>query len=155
MGGDIIQHFGPVLADQMQPPAAAGTGLALDIDHLLDPRQVRRQCAAIAFDRLGAQRACWFVLFWRDRPRRRRFQHRRLLQILDPELHRRFAKFLRAPAEAIALQRHDDQPLTFNLGQRRAQHLLQQDRVVGQGRWDSEPIPELNRRRESHPLNLA
>ena len=160
VGGDVIKHLGRVLADRMQLPAAAGTGLVLDIDHLLDPRQVRRQRTAIAFDRLGTRRACRAVLLWRDRRRRRRFQQRsllrhRLLQILDPELHRRFAELLRAPAEAIALQCRDDQPLTLDLGQGRTQHLLQQDRVVGQVRWDCEHIPELNRRRESGPMNLS
>jgi hypothetical protein len=54
LGGNVVQHLGAIFADQMQCAAAAGTGLVLDIDHLLDARQLGRQCTAIAFGRLGA-----------------------------------------------------------------------------------------------------
>jgi hypothetical protein len=41
------------LADHMHRTGAAGTGLLLRLDDLLDPRQVLRQMATIAFG-LGA-----------------------------------------------------------------------------------------------------
>ena len=69
LGRDVVQHLGPVFADPMQCTAAARAGLVLDIDHQLDPRQMRRQRAAIAFGRLGARRS---VRLRRPGSRRRR-----------------------------------------------------------------------------------
>jgi hypothetical protein len=58
-------------------------------------------------------------------------------------------------AEAVALQRRDDQPLALDLGKCRAQHLLQGGRIIGQCGRDGEHPETLNRRYESGPLNLA
>jgi hypothetical protein len=70
-------------------------------------------------------------------------------------LHAVMGSDARSVSPAITLQCRDDQPLTFDLGQGRTQHLLQQHRVVGQIRWDREHIPELNRRCDSVPMNLS
>ena len=43
LGRNVVQHLGPVLIDHMQCAAAAGADFGLDIDHLLDARQFRRQ----------------------------------------------------------------------------------------------------------------
>ena len=92
----------------MQCPAAARAELVLDIDHLLDARQFRRQRAAIAFGRLGARRTC------SASPARigdaaassaADLLGHRLLQILDPVLHGFVAELLGTAAEAVALQR--------------------------------------------------
>ena len=51
-------------------------------------------------------------------------------------------------AEAVALQRRDDQPLALDLGKCRAQHLLQGSRIIGQCGRDGERPETLNRRYE-------
>jgi hypothetical protein len=160
LGGHIVQHLRLVFADQMQRTAAAGTGLVLDIDHQLDPWQMRRQCAAIAFGRLGARWTRWCFGCGRLRRRRERVQCRgllrqRLFQLLDPLLERRVVELLGAAAEPVALQAGDHQPQPLDLGQRRAQDLLQRGRVVGQGCGSGEHAPRLLRRYESAPMNPA
>ncbi len=57
---DDVKHLRPVFADDVQRPAAAGAGLVLDVDHDLDPRQVRRQRAAVA-PGFGAGMSCPFA----------------------------------------------------------------------------------------------
>ena len=47
-GWDHVQPLAPILADLVQVAPAAWAGLAVDVDHDLDPRQMRRQCSAIA-----------------------------------------------------------------------------------------------------------
>ncbi len=42
-----VEPLGDVLADPMQHPRAARAGLARDVDHSLDPRQVGRQGATV------------------------------------------------------------------------------------------------------------
>ena len=157
---DVVQHLGPVLADQVQRAAAAGADFIFDIDQLFDPRQVRRKRAAIASGRVGARRPAWRLRCRRLGRGHGRF-HRgglpwhRLLQVLDPVLQRFVAELLGTAAEAIALQRRDDQPLAFDLGQRRTQHLLQRRRIVGQRCGGGEHAPTLLRRCESEPMNPA
>ena len=160
VGRDVVQHLGLVFADLVQRAAAAGADLGLDIDHLLDPRQFRRQRAAIAFGRLGARRARLGVGLWRVDSGRGRIQRRgllghRLFEVLHPLLHARLVELLRTAAEAVALQRGDDQPLAFDLRHRRQQQLLQGRRIVGQVCWNGEHTPTLNRRCESRPLTLS
>lgn len=133
VGRNVIQHLAAVFADQMQRATTARAGLVIDIDHLLDARQFRRQRATIAFGWFGGWRMRRCVHNWRARSRHR---HRgallghRLLQALDPLLHRRVVELLRAPAEAVALQRRDDQPLPLDLGRRCQQHVRQGRRAV-------------------------
>ena len=56
LGRHVVQHLRPVFADDVQRAPATGAGLVVDVDHHLDPRQMRRQCATVAFGRLGARR---------------------------------------------------------------------------------------------------
>jgi hypothetical protein len=62
---DQVQPLAPILADPVQLALATGTGLVLDVDDDLDPRQVRRHgttvAAALASPRLTAFR-CAHVL---------------------------------------------------------------------------------------------
>ena len=48
LDGHHVEPLGPVLADLMHLAPAAGTGAVGDVDHLLDPLQVRRQRTAVA-----------------------------------------------------------------------------------------------------------
>jgi hypothetical protein len=47
LGRHDVEAFSPILADSMQRAPAAGTSLVLDVDDLLNPRQMRRQRAAV------------------------------------------------------------------------------------------------------------
>ena len=59
LGGDVVQHLGTVFADRMQRRTTARAGLVVDIDHDLDPRQMRRQRTAIALRRRRWPRRGW------------------------------------------------------------------------------------------------
>jgi len=48
LGGDHVQPLAPVLANLVQVALTAGADLVVYVDHDLDPRQMRRQCSAIA-----------------------------------------------------------------------------------------------------------
>jgi hypothetical protein len=52
-------------------------------------------------------------------------------------------------------QTRDQQPQSFDLGQRRMQDQLQRRGIVGQDRGGSEHARSLRRRCESEPMNLA
>ena len=93
----------------------------------LDPRQMRRQRAAIAFRRLGTRRTLFG--FAGAGSRRRRIQPRwlfghGLFEILAPALHCFVVELFGTAAKSVALQTGDDQPQPLDLGQRRAQDLL-------------------------------
>jgi len=117
-------------------------------------------CRKFAFGRLAARRTgCW-IRSRRLRRRRNRIQRgrllgQRLLQLLDPLLEPRVAELFGAAAESIALQGRDHQPQPLDLGQRRAQDLLQRRRIFGQSCGGGEHPGTLNRRCESAPMNLA
>ena len=53
-----VQPLAPVLADPVQLALAAGTGLVVDVDDDLDPRQMRRQRAAVDAALVGPCRSC-------------------------------------------------------------------------------------------------
>ena len=53
LGRNVVQHLCPVLADRVQGTAATGTRFVFDIDHHLDPRQMRRQRATVALRRFA------------------------------------------------------------------------------------------------------
>ena len=131
---DDVEHLRAVFADDVQRPAAARAGLVLDVDHDLDPRQVRRQCAAVASGRWA---------------RGRRLGRRAsrllggsdcsdgLLEILETELQLIRVELLRAPAELAALQLLDQRAQPLDLGVPRRQscgklaHRLLQKRGFG------------------------
>ena len=56
LGRHIVEHLRPIFADDMQHASATGAGLVVDLDHHLDPRQMRRQCSTVALGRFGARR---------------------------------------------------------------------------------------------------
>ena len=71
LGRDDVQPFGDVLADQVQRARAARAGLVLDVDDALDPRQMRRQRAAVGapLARALAARAAGSASLRPSRPR--------------------------------------------------------------------------------------
>jgi hypothetical protein len=111
LGGHIIQHLGPIFADDVQRSAATGTGLIVDVHDDLDPRQIRRQSAAIAL-RLGATRVGRSGTGFRRR-RIGRWKHRvepgllfghGLLKVFLALLQRRVVELFRPAAEPVAAQ---------------------------------------------------
>ncbi len=148
--GDDIQHFGAVFADLMQGRAAARAGLVGDIDHDLDPRQMRRQRSAIALRRLAGP-----LRLRLSRLGLRFLLAQGLLGIFNALLQRFFAETFGAAAEAVAQQNRDQHLQARNLGLRLEQQMLQQRRIVGQGGLIGGHGGTLNRRCESGPLNLA
>ena len=111
----------------MQFVLAARTGLVLNIDDRLDPRQMRRQRPAVPPTLGGALAA---------RLRRRLFlfgfaRGLDLLDLFQSEQHLIFRQRLGLPAKSMALQLLDDlkKPLVLHaLGD---QHRLQRARIVG------------------------
>jgi len=63
LGRYVVEHLRLIFADDVQHAPATGAGLVVDVDHHLDPRQMRRQCSTVALGRFGAR--------WT----RRRFRH--------------------------------------------------------------------------------
>jgi hypothetical protein len=70
-------------------------------------------------------------------------------------LERRVVEPFGAAAKPVALQTRDQQPQSFDLGQCRAQDLLQRRRILGQGCWGDEHAETLDGRCESEPMNPA
>ncbi len=85
----------------------------------------------------------------------RRLLGQRLLQVLDALLERWVVEPFGAAAKPVALQTRDQQPQSFDLGQCRAQDLLQRRRILGQGCWGDEHAETLDGRCESEPMNPA
>ena len=56
LGRHVVKHLHPVFADDVQHVPATGAGLVVDVDHHLDPRQMRRQRSTVALDRFCARR---------------------------------------------------------------------------------------------------
>jgi hypothetical protein len=56
LSGNIIQHLCAVFADGVERSATTRASLVVDVHDDLDPRQVRRQRAAIALRRFGTGR---------------------------------------------------------------------------------------------------
>ncbi|HSZ92367.1 MAG TPA: hypothetical protein VK822_23665 [Acetobacteraceae bacterium] len=70
-------------------------------------------------------------------------------------LERRVVEPFGAAAKPVTLQTRDQQPQSFDLGQRRMQYQLQRRGIVGQDGGGSEHARSLLRRCESEPMNLA
>jgi hypothetical protein len=131
---DDVEHLRPVFADDVQHPAAARAGLVLNVDHDLDPRQVRRQSAAVASGRWAVGRrlgrGSGRLLGGSD-------CSDGLLEILEPELQLIAIELLRAATELAALQLLDQRMELLDLGILRRQgggklaHRLLQKRRVG------------------------
>ena len=112
LGRHIIQHLRPVFADDVQRSAATGTGPVVDVHDDLDPRQIRRQRAAIALRRFGALCLVGSGIGFR-RWRVRRWQHRvepgllfghGLLEVFLPLLQGGVIELFRTAAEPVAAQ---------------------------------------------------
>jgi hypothetical protein len=111
-GGDDIEAFGNILADLVERSAAAGAGLILDVDDLLDPFEMRWQRTTV-------------VLAWAFAPG---LGHRgitcslrateRGLDILQRQLELIGIKLLGLAAEPVPLEGLDDrlQPLDPSIG---------------------------------------
>jgi hypothetical protein len=134
----------------MQRRAATGAALVGDIDHDLDPRQMLRQRAAIAFRWLrGPFRG------WPSRLGLRFLFAHGLLGVLDALLLRLVAETFRTAAEAVAQQNRDQHVQALDLGLRLAQQVLQQCRIVGQRELIGGHNGTLNYRCESGLMTLA
>ncbi len=98
----------------MHGATAAGTALVLDIDDDLEPRQMRRQCAAIAL-RLLAFLGC-LLRGWRAALGTGLRRAERLFDLLQPELELVRIELLRMRPVAAAHQLLDDQLQLLDLG---------------------------------------
>ena len=93
-----------ILADLMHGTATTGTGPVSDLDHDLDPRQMRWQRTTIAPGRCGSRWIC----VGRGPRRQGRLQaghlfRNGLFQILDALFERRTVELFGAAAEPVAL----------------------------------------------------
>ena len=105
VGGDIVQHLGTVVTDQMLRAAAVRPGPVRDIDHSLDPWQFRRQRAAVAFGWPGSWRLlCRPLGQGRRRLHRGALLRHRLLGIRDTLLRCRIVELFGPSAEAVQRQ---------------------------------------------------
>jgi hypothetical protein len=123
LGRHHIQPLGDVLADLVHLAGAARTGLVGDVDHHLDPRQMRGQGPAVDLAaRAGSRRRCAV--------RRGLDGGDALLDFLERQCQLVGIEPLRAPAEAMALQFVDDgaQPIALI---RDARNLLGMTRALG------------------------
>jgi hypothetical protein len=122
-----VKPLAHILADPMQLVLAAGTGLVLDIDHRLDPRQMRRQRSSVR-STLGGARAA--------RLRRRVFffgltRGLDLLGLFQPKQQLILRQRLGSSAKAMALEFSNDLKKPFVLHALSEQHRLQRVRIVG------------------------
>jgi hypothetical protein len=143
-----VQALRDVLADAMQRPRAARADHALDVDHRLDPRQMRRQLAAVDPTSRRSHLALGWILLLGRGLARRCF----LLGILQRKLKLILGQALGPAPEAMTLELPDDlaQPIALHpLGD---QHRLEQARIVRQGiglhthpRSESQPLTSCER----------
>ena len=97
---DDIEALGDILADGMESAAAAGAGLVVDVDDLLDALEMRRQAATVGLARPSRTRRSRFDA--RLDPRQRR------AELLEHQLELVAALLLRAGTEPVPLERGDD-----------------------------------------------
>ena len=108
-GRHHIEPLGDILADPVERAAAAGAGLVLDIDDLLDPFEVRGQRTAVGLARMvGAGSACLLLGVLSFGQRR--------LDFLKAELELIGIELLGTAPEAVALEGLDDRPQALDLG---------------------------------------
>ncbi|GAY21268.1 hypothetical protein SFOMI_1805 [Sphingobium fuliginis] len=110
--GNDVAPLGDILADRVERAAAAGAGLVLDIDDLLDALEMCGQRAAV-----GVARSSGVLLAGRGITRRASLAQRRLY-VLEAELELIGIELLGTPAEAMAHEGIDDrlQPLDLGIG---------------------------------------
>ena len=122
-----IQPFAPVFADPVQRALAAEAGLIIEVDGGLNPRQMRRQRAAVGtpLRSSGLSRGRRRLL------RTSRITRSCLLDVFQTQQHLVFGQRLRPAPKLVALQVPDDlaQPLVLHpLGE---QHRFQHHGIVG------------------------
>src|SRR5437879_1716679 len=124
--GTMSSPLALVFADLVQVALAAGTGLGVEVDHDLDPRQMRRQCsaidAALACALCPSFRSCLVLAGFRT--------GRNLLDVLETEQHLLLRKRLCLPAKAMTLQLLDDLAQPLALMPLRKQHRLQRLGII-------------------------
>ena len=123
-----IQPLALVFADPVQRAPAAAAGFVVDVDGGLNPRQMRRQRAAIGspLRNSGLSRGRCRLL------RARRITGRRLLDVFQPQQHLVLGQRLRPAAKLVALQVLDDLTQPFVLHPLGEQHRFQRLGIVGQ-----------------------
>lgn len=111
-GGHDIEAFGNILADLVQRTAAAGTGLVLDIDDLLDPLEMSGQRSAVGLARAFA------LGLWRCFITRGLRAAQRRLDILQRQFELIGIQLLGLAAKPVPLEGLDDrlQPLDPSIG---------------------------------------
>ena len=124
---DDVEPLAHILADPMQLVLAAGAGLVFDVDHRLDPRQMRRQRATIRSTLGGAVST---------RLRRRLFffglsRSLDLLGLFQPKQQLIFWQRLGSSAKAMTLELFDDLKKPLVLHAFGNQHPLQRARIIG------------------------
>ena len=123
-----VEPLALVFADPVQRALAAAAGLIVDVEGGLDPRQMRRQRAAIGstLRNSGLSRCRRRLISFCGAARRR------LLDVFQAELHLLLGQRLRPAAKLVALQVPDDlaQPIVLRpLGE---QHRFQGLGIIGQ-----------------------
>ena len=112
LGRDHIQTLADVLADPVKLALAAGASGVVEIDDRLDPRQMRRQRAAVGPAGLGA----FGLLLGRLRLDLRFAFGLDLFDIFQRQFQLVGRQRLGAAAEPVALERLDDLAEPFQLG---------------------------------------
>ena len=128
LGGDDVETLGDVLAHRMQLAPAARAGLVMDVDDLLDARQVRGQRSAIGAplpDPVG-------VLDWISRLLAGEALGLDLLGLLEPQQQLIDWQALGPAAEAMTLELLDDLAQPLVLGALLREHRPKRDRIADQ-----------------------
>ena len=124
-----VQPLASVLGDPVQLALAAGTGLVIDVDDDLDPRQVHRQGATIAATLASPRRAAigdgLVLLCFAGRCD--------LLDVFQAQQHLGLGQRLRLPAKAMALHFLDDLAQPLALAPLGEQHRFLRLKIVRQG----------------------
>jgi len=124
-----VQPLAPVFADPVQIALATGAGLVVDIDDNLDPRQMRRQRAAVraalASPRRAAIRRAFVLLCLTGCCN--------LLDVFKAQQHLVLGQRLRLAAKAMPLQFLDDLTQPLALAPLGKQHRFQGLKVIRQG----------------------
>ena len=104
LGGYNVEPFGDIFADDMEPMPAARTGLVLNVDDGLDPRQVSRQRATVR----PALCRPFGLSFWIGAFSLGLFDGNALFDVFETEKKLIFGQRLGPATEAMTLQFLDD-----------------------------------------------
>jgi hypothetical protein len=124
-----VEPLGDVFADAVQRARTARAESVLDIDHALEPRQMRGQAAAVHAPLGGSHR-----LVWRARLLLCGLRGLALLDLFEREQQLIFGQRLGTASEAMALQLLDDLAQPLALGALGQEQRLEHIRIIGE-RW--------------------